>query len=70
MSIQKSFTLETIKKLDKLTESLSKAIAISQLLSTDGQNVEGFQCGHDVVMNAIWDLCDHLDNAKNELRGI
>ncbi|QHJ84922.1 MAG: hypothetical protein [Bacteriophage sp.] len=66
MSTQKLISTETI---DNIHSSLAKAIAITQLLSTDGQSIDGFQSQHSVVMDAIWVICDQLDNIKNELRG-
>ncbi|WP_392565842.1 hypothetical protein RHO15_09780 [Utexia brackfieldae] len=67
MSIHNRISLDSINNIDA---SLAKAIAIIRLLSNDGHNLDiGFQCNHSVVMDAIWDVSDQLDNIKNELRG-
>lgn len=69
MSAQKniSISLDTVNNLQTLT---SKALAVIQLLSTDGQSIEGFKSRHVFIMDAIWLVNDLVDSIKNELRGI
>lgn len=67
MSAQKLISIETI---DNISSSLAKSIAITDLLLVNGQSIDnGFESCHSVIMDAIWDVSDQLNNIKNELEG-
>lgn len=58
----------SLDAIDNINRSLAKSIAVTNLLINDGQNIKaGFLCSHSLIMNAIWDLSDHLNDIQKEL---
>ena len=60
--------LISIDTIDSVNASIAKSIAIINLLLTNGQDLnKGFESCHSVILDALWDVSDQLDNIKNKL---